>query len=172
VAPRVRCACSPVPRSARAAGPAPDHRAAGPAGERWLRPEELPGHVPGPLGPAVAATLAAKDTLAGLDDAALAALPLTVAPDVTEERHYRPGSAHPEGIVLHQGGGFGRSIRADTALAAGGGARDGELTPAQAAAGVAVLTDTAPEAVLESVLAAIRGLVLDGFLHLPGYREE
>ncbi len=149
----------------------PGDRPAGPAGQ-WLRAEEVTGPLPGPLGPAVAATLTAKDALAGLDDAALAALPLTVAPDVTEERHYRPGSAHPEVIVLHQGGGFGRSVRADTALAAVVGASDGELTPAQAAAGVAVLTDTAPEAVLESVIADIRGLVLDGFLHLPGYREE
>src|SRR5699024_11287662 len=65
-----------------------------------------------------------------------------------------------------------RSVRADTALAAVVGASDGELTPAQAAAGVAVLTDTAPHAVLQSVIADIRGLVLDGFLHLPGYREE
>ncbi|HLS62593.1 MAG TPA: methyltransferase [Ruania sp.] len=148
------------------------HRARGPAGEQWLRTENLTGHLPGPLGPAIAATLAVKDALAGLDDAALAALPLTVAPDVTEERHYRPGSAHPEVIMLHQGGGFGRSVRADTALAAVVGASDGELTPAQAAAGVAVLTDTAPHAVLQSVIADIRGLVLDGFLHLPGYREE
>lgn len=153
------------------------HRPAAPAGgsrahRPWLRTEELTGALPGPLGAAVSATLAAKDALATLDDAALAALPLTVAADVTEERHYRPGSAHPEVIVLHQGGGLGRSVRADTALAAVVGASDGELTTAQIAAGVAVLTDTAPEAVLESVLPDIRGLVLDSFLHLPGYREE
>src|SRR5690625_3549767 len=52
-------------RPTTAARPVTDHRAAGPAGERWLRTEELTGHVPGPLGPAVAATLAAKDTQIG-----------------------------------------------------------------------------------------------------------
>ena len=137
----------------------------------WLRTEELGPRPPGSLGATIAATLAAKDALAGLDDTALAGLPLTVAPDVTEERHYRPGSAHPEVIMLHQGGGLGRSVRADTALAAVVGASDGELTVTQIAAGVAVLTDTAPEAVAESVIADIRGLVLDGFLHLPSYRK-
>lgn len=139
--------------------------------QQWLRTEEVGHRPPGPLGEVIAATLAAKDALAGLDDAALPALPLTVAPDVTEERHYRPGSAHPEVIMLHQGGGLGRSVRADTALAAVVGASDGELTVSQIAAGVAVLTDTAPEAVAESVIADIRGLVLDGFLQLPGYRK-
>lgn len=143
-----------------------------PAGrQQWLRTEEVGHRPPGSLGEVIAATLAAKDALAGLDDAALAALPLIVAPDVTEERHYRPGSAHPEVIMLHQGGGLGRSVRADTALAAVVGASDGELTVAQIAAGVAVLTDTSAEAVSASVIADIRGLVLDGFLHLPGYRE-
>ena len=144
-----------------------------PAGQQqWLRTEEIGHRPPESLGGTIAATLAAKDALAGLDDAALAALPLTVAPDVTEERHYRPGSAHPEVIVLHQGGGLGRSVRADTALAAVVGASDGELTVAQIAAGVAVLTDSAPEAVTESVIADIRALVLGGILHLSGYREE
>ncbi|WP_235912419.1 methyltransferase [Ruania zhangjianzhongii] len=149
----------------------PDH---GPHQPRpqWLRTEEVGHRPPGPLGHTIAATLAAKDALAGLDDRALAGLALTVAPDVTEERHYRPGSAHPEVIMLHQGGGLGRSVRADTALAAVVGASDGDLTVTQIAAGVAVLTDTDPEAVAESVIADIRGLVLDGFLHLPGYREE
>lgn len=138
---------------------------------QWLRTEELGHRPPGSLGATIAATMAAKDALAGLDDAALAALPLTVPSDVTEERHYRPGSAHPEVIMLHQGGGLGRSVRADTALAAVVGASDGELTVTQIAAGVAVLTDTAPEAVAESVIADIRGLVLDGFLDLPSYRK-
>ena len=147
--------------------PGRQHSGRGP----WLRTEELGHRPPGSMGATIAATLAAKDALAELDDAALAALPLTIASDVTEERHYRPGSAHPEVIMLHQGGGLGRSVRADTALAAVVGASDGELTVTQIAAGVAVLTDTSPEAVAESVIADIRGLVLDGFLHLPSYRK-
>ena len=151
--------------------PEPGQQRSGLGQQQWLRTEELGHRPPGSLGATIAATLATKDALAGLDDRALAALPLTVAPDVTEERHYRPGSAHPEVIVLHQGGGLGRSVRADTALAAVVGASDGELTVTQIAAGVAVLTDTAPEAVAESVIADIRGLVLDGFLHLPSYRK-
>ena len=139
--------------------------------EQWLRAEQITTRPPGALGGAIAATLEAKDALAHLDEAALADCALTVAGDVTEERHYRPGSTDPEVILLHQGGGFGRSVRADTALAAVVGTSDGELTVAQIAAGVAALTDTEPQAVLESVLPDIRGLILDGFLRLPGYRK-
>ncbi|SEE91407.1 DUF7059 domain-containing protein [Ruania alba] len=139
---------------------------AGPARAPWHRVEEFTGPVTGPLWPTIAATLQAKDALAALDDGAFAEQALTVAADVTEERHYRPGSAHPEVIVLHQGGGLGRSVRADTALAAVVGTCDGDLSVAQIAAGVAALTDTDRDAVLASVLPQVRELVLDGFLLL------
>lgn len=147
------------------------HRPGDPAQEQWIRTEQITSRPPGTLGATIAATLAAKDALAHLDDAALAAQRLTVAADVTEERHYRPGATDPEVILLHQGSGFGRSVRADTALAAVVGTSDGDLTVAQIAAGVAALTDTESAAVLDSVLADIRGLILDGFLLLPGYRR-
>ena len=139
--------------------------------DQWLRAEQITTRPPGQLGATIAATLRAKDALAQLDDQALAEQALTVAGDVTEERHYRPGSTDPEVILLHQGGGFGRSVRAGTALAAVVGTSDGELTVSQIAAGVAALTDTESADVLRSVLADIRGLILDGFLHLPGYRK-
>ncbi|UFU07144.1 DUF7059 domain-containing protein [Ruania halotolerans] len=132
----------------------------------WHRVEEITGTLAPTIWPTVAATLAAKDQLATLDDAALAGRALTVAVDVTEERHYRPGSSDPEVIVLRQGGGVGRTVRADTALAAVVGTCDGELTVAQIAAGVAALTDVDRDAVLDSVLPDVRGLVLDGLLVL------
>src|SRR5699024_455162 len=71
---------------------------------QWLRAEQITTRPPGALGGAIAATLQAKDALAQLDRAALADCALTVASDVTEERHYRPGSTDPEVILLHQGG--------------------------------------------------------------------
>ncbi|UFU03410.1 methyltransferase [Ruania suaedae] len=148
------------------------HRPHEPGERAWHRVEEITGTLPGAstggLWPAIAATLAAKDRLAAMPDADLAHQALTVAADVTEERHYRPGSADPQVIVLRQGGGFGRTVRADTALAAMVGTSDGDLTVAQIAAGVAALTGTDRDAVLDSVLPDVRGLLTDGLLSLPG----
>ncbi|QOR71369.1 methyltransferase [Ruania alkalisoli] len=147
----------------------PDGAASPP--QPWHRVEEVTGTLPGAhtggLWPAIADTLTAKDALARLSDTELAGHALTVATDVTEERHYRPGSADPEVIVLRQGGGFGRTVRADTALAAVVGTCDGDLTVAQIAAGVAALTGLERDAVLDSVLPDVRGLVTDGLLRLP-----
>ncbi|TDE94336.1 methyltransferase domain-containing protein [Occultella glacieicola] len=133
----------------------------------WHRCEEITGTLAPTLWPAIAATLRAKDRLADLDDHELADQRLHVAGDVTEERHYTPGQADPQVIVLRQGGGLARTVRADTALAAVVGASDGELTVGQIAAGVAVLTDTRPADVLAGVLPDVRGLVLDGLVLLP-----
>ena len=80
------------------------------------RLEEVTGTVRQPLGPAIAASLAAHDWLATIDDD-LADQRLVVAPDVTEERYLTPGDPDPQVVLLRQGGGFGRAVQAGTALA-------------------------------------------------------
>jgi hypothetical protein len=54
----------------------------------------------------------------GVDDAALAAARTIVADDVTEARHHLPGAEAPSVIELRQGGGLGRTLEVDPALAA------------------------------------------------------
>lgn len=91
--------------------------------------------------------------------------PLVVAADVTEERHHTPGEADPRAIVLHQGGGMGRSFRVGTAGAALVGACDGELTPAQITAAVAMLTEREVEEVRAEVSPLLLDLLRAGMLH-------
>jgi len=130
--------------------------------------ERLPGslgHSASGLGEHVAASLRARDWLSTRDDAALAAERLTVAADVTEERHYWPGQEHPTVIVLRQGGGFGRSERIETGLAALVGACDGELSVGAITAAVAQLLEVDPSDLLADLLPRLRNLVATGFLH-------
>lgn len=132
------------------------------------RLEEHPGPVHGPLGQHVAATLAAHDLLRRTGDDALLDLHLCVAGDVTEERHLVPGAADPSVVLLRQGGGWGRVVRAGTLLAGLVGACDGELTVGQVTAGLAVLLDVPVADVRAELLPAVRDLVLDGFLVTGG----
>ena len=62
-------------------------------------------------------------------------------PDVIERRHLTPGAWDPLLIDLVQGGGLGRTVRADQVLAATVGACDGSLTLAQIIGAVCALTD-------------------------------
>ncbi|NQX29483.1 methyltransferase [Microbacteriaceae bacterium VKM Ac-2854] len=119
------------------------------------------------LGGHLAHCLDAMATERMLDDAALAALALQTAGDVTEERHYWPGNDDPTVMTLRQGGGFARSVDLDTALAAVVGACDGELSIAAIAAALEHLLDVDDSAVLTAVLPQVRGLIADGFLLLP-----
>jgi hypothetical protein len=128
------------------------------------RLEELTGPIGPAVGEQVAQTLRVQELLERLDDDALLDLALVVASDVTEERHHLPGSPDPTVILLRQGGGFGRVVRADTLLAAVVGACDGELTLGQITAGVAVLLEEPIADVRAAVLPALRGLLTDGLL--------
>ena len=104
--------------------------------------------------------LAAHDRLASLDDAALLNEHLTVAGDVTREVYGRPLLPDPEHILIRQGGGFGRAVRADTGLAGFVGACDGELSVGQILGALEALgVEHASE-----LLPAIRELVETGFL--------
>lgn len=139
---------------------------------RPTSPQAAPRHrleeVTGPIGPAVgeqiARSLLMSRVLEETGDEALANLVLQVAPDVTEERHLRPGAGDPQVILLRQGGGLGRVVQADTWLAAIVGACDGELTLGQISTAVAVLLDEDPAQVRASTFPRIRSLLVDGLL--------
>lgn len=89
---------------------------------------------------------------------------LTRASDVREERHYVPGSPDPELLIMHQGGGLGRSVPVSSSVSAVVGASDGELTVGQIAAAVAMLTETDVDDVRAEVEAPLRDLIRWGFL--------
>lgn len=136
---------------------------------RLLRTEVLGtplGDTPTGIGDHLLAGLRAHDRIAGLDDAALGALRLEVAPDVTEERHYWPGDEGPTVIRLRQGGGFARTVDADAALAGLVGASDSELSVAEIVGALADLLEVDEGALLAQLLPQVRELVLTGFLLL------
>lgn len=137
---------------------------------RLRRTERVPealGSNPVGLGATVARVLDATGWLEAHDDEALAAAHLRVAGDVTEERHYWPGNDDPTVITLVQGGGFGRRVDADTALAAFVGACDGELSVAAIVGAIAQITGVDEDALAADLLPRVRDLVLDGLLLAP-----
>jgi methylase of polypeptide subunit release factors len=134
------------------------------------RLEELTGPVGqgGSVGPVVADVLDAEAWLAATSDDDLLAERLVVAPDVTEERYGTPGAADPQVVLLRQGGGLHRAVRADTALAGLVGACDGELAVGQVVGALGVLLDEPVEQLRARLLPAVRGLVADGLLRVGG----
>lgn len=136
-----------------------------PVGARALRRgERLDGPVGGGMGPHLASVLAALDAAAALPDAEFTASRFVVAGDVTEERSHWPGAGDPSAIVLRQGGGFGRAVRVDAALAAIVGACDGDLPLAAITDAVADLLDVDPVALREAVIPEVRELLAAGIL--------
>ncbi|WP_241990776.1 DUF7059 domain-containing protein [Cryobacterium gelidum] len=134
------------------------------------RLERMPdalGHNPAGLGAHLAECLAAHDWQARTDDARLLRTNLTVAPDVTEERHYWPGEADPTLMTLHQGSGFGRSVALDTALAGLVGASDGDLAVGAIIGALAQLLGADEAALTAELLPRVRELLVDGFLIVP-----
>jgi hypothetical protein len=141
------------------------------SGTRPLRrlerlPEAL-GHNPTGLGSHLVACLAAHDWQAATDDVQLLRAHLTVASDVTEERHFWPGQDDPTLMTLHQGGGFGRQVALDTALAALVGACDGDLNVGAIVGALAQLLDADEAALTSELLPRVRELLDDGFLLPP-----
>ncbi|WP_036281291.1 DUF7059 domain-containing protein [Microbacterium sp. CH12i] len=120
--------------------------------ERVSQPLSAPGR-------ALHSGLAAHDSLAdGIPSI------LITAPDVTEARHYMPGDDDPSVIELRQGGGFGRTLSVDPALAGLVGACDGELTVTQIVAALADLFEVRLSDLWAELEPRVRQLVLDGFL--------
>jgi len=128
------------------------------------RYERVTHAVPGALGPHLAEALTAHDRLAGLDDDWLAASVLQVAGDVTEARHHLPGAEAPTVIELRQGGGFGRTLEVDPALAGVVGACDGDLPVGVLIDAVADLLEVDAAALRADVLPRVRELLFTGFL--------
>ncbi|HEY0260643.1 MAG TPA: methyltransferase [Lacisediminihabitans sp.] len=126
--------------------------------------ERLDGPIGSGLGPHLEASIAAHDRQAALTDEGLGRGVLTVAGDVTEERHYWPGAEDPTVMVLHQGGGFGRSISLDTGLAALVGACDGELSLRAIVAAIAQLLEVDEAALSSELLPRVRELLVAGIL--------
>jgi methylase of polypeptide subunit release factors len=120
------------------------------------------------LGGHLAAALAAHDAQAALDDGALLSAHLRVAGDVTEERSHWPGAADPSVIVLRQGGGFRRELRADTGLAAVVGACDGELPVGAIVDAVAQLLEVDARQLRAELTPQLRELLVGGLLLLEG----
>ena len=90
------------------------------------------------LGAHLARGLRVGRWLASVDDEQLGLATLIAAPDVTEERHYWPGSDDPAALALVQGGGFGRRTAVETGLAGFVGACDGDLPVAVIVGALAV----------------------------------
>ena len=132
--------------------------------EPWRLLEEVTTSGQGALGRHVAEVLEARERLAGLDDDAVADLRPVLAPDVTEERHLIPGAAEPTVILLRQGGGLGRTIRASTVVAALAGVADGELSVGQIASAVVALTGEDAIGLRAEMVEATRHLIAVGFL--------
>jgi methylase of polypeptide subunit release factors len=124
------------------------------------------------LGEHLASCLAAHDWQAALSDESLGLAALVTSPDVTEERHYWPGDDDPTVITLRQGGGFGRSVEAGTALAALVGACDGELSIRAICAALAELLEVHDAALTAELLPDIRELVSTGILLMPGVQQS
>ena len=130
----------------------------------WADLVDHRGPVTGAMGPVVDAALTARTWLAEHDEDALLDVAWSCAPDVTEERHARPGAADPDVIQLRQGGGLGRVVRLDTVGAGLVGVCDGTLTARQALGAIATLLNRPDRAVVASALPTLRDLVADGLL--------
>ena len=63
-----------------------------------------------------------------------------------------PGSPDPELLIMHQGGGLGRSVPVSSSVSAVVGASDGELTVGQIAAAVAMLTEADADDVMDELI--------------------
>ncbi|MDP3949327.1 methyltransferase [Microbacterium sp.] len=133
-------------------------RPVGPERARLRRFETVSQPLSAP-GRALRDGLAAHDSLAdGIPHT------LITAADVTEARHYMPGNDDPSVIELRQGGGFGRTVAVDSALAGFVGACDGDLSVTQIVSALADLFEVPLVDLWKDLEPRIRRLVLDGFL--------
>ena len=128
--------------------------------------EDHHGPVAAPMGPSVDAHLRAMTWCAEHEEQ-IADIAWRVADDVTEERFGAPGADDPSVIRLTQGGGLGRQVHIDTAMAAYFSVADGELTARQALTAIASLLDRDPADMLARALPVVRRFVETGFLVGP-----
>ena len=122
------------------------------------------GSVATAMGPTIDAGLAARAWMARVGDDAVLDSFWQAAPDVTEERHTKPGASDPSVIMIRQGGGFGMSIQADTVLAAFLSVCDGSMTARTALEAIATLVDVPADDAVRGTLPLLKRLVANGFL--------
>ena len=130
--------------------------------EPLRRFEEITHPVEQPMGPHLEAAVRRYDWVSETAD--LASAHLTVADDVTEERHQRPGAEHPGVILLRQGAGLRRTNLMSTELTGFVSACDGELSVGQIASALAALLDRSDPGFVPDLIGDVRNLVVDGFL--------
>ncbi len=137
-----------------------------PLGERepFVHLDEVGGPVSSPMGPHVLAGIRARTWLAEHTDDDLLGVAWTVAPDVTEERHSRPGDPDPTVILLRQGGGLRRTVRLDTAGAALLSVCDGTLPAGAAISAIAQLLEVDEDTLRPALVTLLHELVADGLL--------
>ena len=133
-----------------------------PTGRRGAHSTRLPARSPRRWVPRSTPGSRARTWLAEHSDDDVLDVAWSCAPDVTEERHGRPGADDPSVILLRQGGGLRRVVRAGTVLAAYLGVADGELTARVALDAIAALLDLDAGAVRAEVVPELRDLVADG----------
>jgi len=132
--------------------------------EPVLHLEEWPFEVEQPLSREVADRGRRTNLLAATDDASLLASRLVARVDVRQETVGEPGAADPETIVLRQQRGMRRARQVDTVEAALVGACDGDLTVGQILDALGDLLDEDPAVLRRERVAAVRDLVVDGYL--------
>lgn len=122
------------------------------------------GPVASPMGPAVLDGLRARTWLADRTDDEVLDVAWRCAPDVTEERHGRPGASDPSVIVVRQGSGLRRAVRVDTLGASLLSVCDGELTAREAVTAISALLDLDTAQAAGEAAHLVRELVADGLL--------
>lgn len=122
--------------------------------------------VASPMGPTVDAQLQALSWCAEHPNEILEQR-WRVADDVTEERFGRPGADDPSVIRITQGGGLGRQLHIDTAMAAYLSVADGELTARQALVAIASLLDRDAAELIARAEPIVQRLVETGLLVQP-----
>ena len=130
----------------------------------WRSLDEVAVAVAEPMGPTVDAGLRARTWLAEHSDEDVLDVAWSCAPDVTEERHGRPGADDPSVILVRQGGGLRLVVRAGTVLAAYLSVADGTLTARAALDAIAALLDIDAGEVRAEGVAQLRDLIADGLL--------
>ena len=122
------------------------------------------GPVASAMGPTIDAGLRARSWLAQTSDDDLLDGTWQAAPDVTEERHTKPGADDPSIIMIRQGGGLGLSIQADTVLAAFLSVCDGSMSARTALVAIASLVGVPDDEVIAGTLPLLRRLIANGML--------
>lgn len=149
---------------------------------RLQRFEEITYSIQQPIAPFITEAVDLYDAVAPLTDEQLATLHLTVAGDVTEERHGSPGAEHPGVILLREGAGLRHTVLMSTETAGFVSACDGELAVGQIVNALSALLDwdsaDTQDAALggsavkkQELLGHVRELVEKAFLRIEGAGE-